>query len=217
MDEIMTEALDYFQNHNWLKAEELFSQIPDQESVASYIKKCRLFQKFSVGNSVPYGSMDGRDLTWRVLEERGNMRLLVANEIVSVGPYQQLYIDTYWESASLRKWLNQEFLKSAFSSEEQRTILSTRIETPANEDFFTNGGPKTMDKVFILSKPEIEHYLPEIADRNLGAWWWIRTPGSSLLTASIVYNDGSFYRGGVNVNSKTGGIRPAMWVLLKGH
>lgn len=141
---------------------------------------------------------------------------MICDSIAVQRPYQELYIDTYWENASLRKWLNKEFLSEAFSAEERRNILSTRIETPANEDFFTNGGARTMDKVFLLSKPEIVQYLPEEKDRDLGQWWWIRTPGSSLLTASIVYNDGSFYRGGVNVNAKTGGVRPAMWVLLRG-
>ena len=44
----------------------------------------------------------------------------------------------------------------------------------------------------------------------------MRTPGSSLLTTAIVYTDGTFYNGGVNVSSHNGGVRPAMWVLLKG-
>ncbi len=216
MNDMMTEAMEYFQNHDWEKAEALFSQMANEEGVASYLKKCALFRKFSVGNSVPFGSFEGKELTWKVLEERGNMRLLICDGIAAQRPYQELYIDTYWENASLRKWLNREFLSEAFSAEERRNILSTRIETPANEDFFTNGGARTMDKVFLLSKPEIVQYLPEEKDRDLGQWWWIRTPGSSLLTASIVYNDGSYYRGGVNVNSKTGGVRPAMWVLLRG-
>lgn len=142
MDEMITKAMERFNNHDWEKAEELFCQVEDQASVASYIKKCRLFQKFSVGASVPYGSWEGKELTWRVLEEKGNMRLLICDGIVSVGAYQQLYVDTYWENASLRKWLNQEFLTGAFSADERRTILSTRIETPANEDFSPTVAPR---------------------------------------------------------------------------
>lgn len=216
MDNIMEIALEYYKNHNWQKAETLFLQIADQENVDTYLKKCRLFQKFSVGNTVCFGAYHGRELTWRVLEERGNMRLLLCDGIAAERPYQDLYIDTSWENASLRKWLNKEFLAEAFSADEQRNILSTRIETPSNEDFYTNGGSRTMDKVFVLSKAETAQYLPAEEDRNLGQWWWLRTPGSSLLTTSIVYNDGSFYSGGVNVNSKTGGVRPAAWILLRG-
>lgn len=91
-----------------------------------------------------------------------------------------------------------------------------RVETPTSEEYYTNGGNRTMDRVFVLSKAEVLQCLPEVADRNLGHWWWMRTPGSSLLTTAIVYTDGTFYNGGVNVSSHNGGVRPAMWVLQKG-
>lgn len=216
MDGIFEQAMVFYHDHKWAEAEALFVQVEDQEKVASYLKKCRVFRNYSVGSTVPFGSFADKEILWQVLEERGNMRLLVSRDIVTTKAYQELYVDTCWENATLRKWLNKDFIAQAFSKEEQRSILNVRIDTPANEDFFTNGGPKTMDKVFILSKPEIEKYMPTEEQRNLGSWWWIRTPGSSLLSTSIVYSDGSYYRGGVNVNSNTGGVRPAMWILLKG-
>lgn len=49
----------------------------------------------------------------------------------------------------------------------------------------------------------------------LGEWWWTRTPGSNLVSAVAVYPDGSLYIPGININYTDGGVRPAMWILLK--
>ena len=94
------------------------------------------------------------------MDERGNMRLLLCDGLLAERPYQDLYVDTWWENSALRKWLNGVFVKECFAPEEGRNILNVRVETPASEEYYTNGG--------------------------------------------------------VNVSSHNGGVRPAMWVLLKG-
>ncbi len=216
MNSVYEQAMECYKNHQWQQAEALFMQAEGEKNVASYLKKCRQFQKFSVGQIVSYGQFEGRDIRWRVMDERGNMRLLLCDGLLTERPYQDLYVDTWWENSALRKWLNGVFVKECFAPEEGRNILNVRVETPASEEYYTNGGNRTMDRVFVLSKAEVLQYLPEVEDRNLGHWWWMRTPGSSLLTTAIVYTDGTFYNGGVNVSSHNGGVRPAMWVLLKG-
>ena len=96
------------------------------------------------------------------MDERGNMRLLLCDGLLTERPYQDLYVDTWWENSALRKWLNGVFVKECFAPEEGRNILNVRVETPASEEYYTNGGNRTMDRVFVLSKAEVLQYLPEV-------------------------------------------------------
>ena len=43
------------------------------------------------------------------MDERGNMRLLLCDGLLAERPYQDLYVDTWWENSALRKWLNGRF------------------------------------------------------------------------------------------------------------
>ena len=40
-------------------------------------------------------------------------------------------------------------------------------------------------------------------------------PGCNLLSAASVYTDGSVYDTGINLDYAEGGVRPAMWLLLR--
>jgi hypothetical protein len=178
-------------------------------------EKSQLLARFQVGNTVTYGSWEGKDIAWRVLEQRGKLRLLYAEDIVLRHCYNSAYIDTYWQSCALRKYLNGPFLKEAFSERERAAIMAFRVTTPRNENFYCNGGPATSDKLFVFSPEELTRFFPDQSDRAKGDWYWLRCPGCNLLTAVGVYQDGSVYLNGINVHYDQGGVRPAMWVLLR--
>ncbi len=59
--------------------------------------------------------------------------------------------DVTWETCPLRRWLNQEFLQKTFTEEEQRTILTGRIENPDTSKAEAEEGKDTWDQVFLLS------------------------------------------------------------------
>lgn len=174
-----------------------------------------ILAQYAVGNTVVFGSYNDRPISWKVIGENGKMRLLLAEEIVAHQPYNERYIDSSWRECSLRRWLNGPFLREAFSLEERMRILNTKVQNPANPKYSTNGGFESVDKLFALSLGEAEEYLSSDALRKVGAWWWLRTPGSSLLSAVSVYEDGSIYDTGINIDYTDGGVRPAMWVILK--
>lgn len=178
-------------------------------------KRCRTLIQFAVGSTVSMGSWDGRPIRWRVADSRGKLRLLLAEDAVLERAYNDLRVDVSWKTSTLRRWLNGEFLETAFSREERMCVISGRVDNPRNPGFFTQGGAPSMDKVFILTQEEIEKYLPAQQDRALGKWWWVRMPGCNLLSAVSVCEDGSIYEIGINVNYASGGVRPAMWVLLR--
>ncbi len=173
-------------------------------------------EEYKVGNTVEYGVYGGRPIKWRVLAKQGKMRLLCSQEIVTERPYNPEYVNTYWETSPLRKWLNKTFFMEAFSIEERSRIVNTRVENLPSPRYFTSGGADTVDKLFIFNIEEAEKYFSDGHDRALGHWWWLRTPGSTLLSAASVYIDGTIYENGVNVYFADGGVRPAMWVLTRG-
>ena len=172
---------------------------------------------FRVGNTVTFGALQGKPLRWRVAEVRGKMRMLIAEDIMLEQPYNALRVDVSWQTRTLRNWLNHDFLQEAFTPEQRLLPIATRRTNEPNEQFYTNAGLPTMDRVFILSKRELDSYLPDEADRICGKWWWLRTPGDNLLAVEAVDADGSVYLHGIKVNYPSGGVRPAMWVLLRDY
>ena len=193
----------------------LFEQAKDCEGSEKHIQKCRTLIEYMVGNSVTFGSYQNKPIRWRVIDERGRMRMLLAEEPVAERPYHEKPVDTSWRECSLRRWLNGEFLEAAFTPLERSKITAVRVENVRSPKYFTNAGLNTMDRVYVLSVPEAEKYLPEDADRATGRWWWLRTPGSNLFSAVAVYDDGSIYDFGIHVHYDNGGVRPVLWVLLK--
>lgn len=200
---------------NLTAAKEMFLILGEYKNSSAMAQKCEMLLSFQVGNTVTFGAYNGKPIRWKVCDASGKMKMLIAEEIVLEKPYNDLRVDTYWQTTSLRKWLNQDFLQEAFTKEERMMVIATRRTNEPNECFYTNAGLPTMDKVFVLSKQELDHYLPEKADRTFGKWWWLRTPGDNLLAVEAVDEQGEAYLHGVNINYESGGVRPALWVLLK--
>ena len=114
-----------------------------------------------------------------------------------------------WESCTLRAWLNNEFLNSAFTDEEQRLLETVTVEAEYNQFTDTND---TRDKVFVLTAEEAERYFITDDKRiciptgkairegavhggihGPGCWWWLRTPSISMPNfVYVVDTDGSF-------------------------
>lgn len=166
--------------------------------------------------------------------------LLLTEYALDRQPYNSSESDVTWATSSLRKWLNDSFLKTAFTAEEQGIIQSTTIST---EDSYgtgsrwrADGGKDTTDKVFILSVDEIEGlrydfsylgFLNTTPTRYASAqgaytngsgycWWWLRTPGASQSMAAISkdvqYQSVEIDDTGVVVDSPGTSVRPAIWV-----
>ena len=174
-----------------------------------------IYEQHPLGDVISWGVWEDKPLLWRVLDREGDKRLLLAEEIVARQPYNKEYDNTYWQTSTLRRWLNQTFFQQAFSLRERSRILNTRMKNPPNPRYLTSGGGDTVDKLFLLGIDQLEAYLPADEDRALGSWWWVRSPGMNILSAASVYEDGSLYDTGINIHFPEGGVRPAMWILLR--
>ena len=170
-------------------------------------------------------------IEWQILEKKGNRALLISKYALDCKGYHELLTDTTWEKCTLRVWLNEAFLKQAFTPEEQSMIAETTVKAHANPKHITNPGNDTVDKVFLLSIPEINRYFKSDEERicqqtkycfDRGAydfdghvWWWLRSPGGRADFAALVGYGGSVLDYGNGVNNDISAVRPALWVNLE--
>lgn len=130
----------------------------------------RVIREASVGDYVTYGAYEqDNDLTngqepieWLVLDREGDRVLLLSRFGLDAQPYNTVNMDVTWEKSSIRSWLNETFLRNAFSVEEQQFILKTNVDNSKSQGYYawsTSGGNGTQDKIFLLSYSEANKFL----------------------------------------------------------
>ena len=133
---------------------------PDREAKLESFK--------TVGNYVTFGryeqdnnkSNGPEDIEWIVLDVDGNKVFLLSRYGLDVKQYNTQYVKVTWETSTLRRWLNDQFLNTAFTKEEQAAILTTEVNNSADQGYYgLDGGNNTLDKVYLLSYVEANRYL----------------------------------------------------------
>ena len=110
---------------------------------------------------------DQTPIEWLVLEyDEANHRVLLLSRYgLEPKPYNTEDVDITWENCTLRGWLNNQFLQTAFSEKERAGILKTTVDNSAGQGYSgwnTSGGDNTEDKIFLLSYAEVSQYLGDI-------------------------------------------------------
>ena len=124
--------------------------------------------KANIGDIVTFGTYEqdnntsngAEPIEWKVLDKTDNRVLLISEYVLDCQPYNTVAENVTWETCSLRRWLSDSFLYTAFSAEEQQKIPLVTLANPANSLHGTYGGNDTQDRVFILSFNEIRQYIP---------------------------------------------------------
>lgn len=197
--------------------------------------------KIDVGDTYTFGTYEqdnnfsnGKEaIEWIVLAKDGNELLLISDKALDCQPYNKSWGDVTWETCSLRKWLNQDFLDVAFSESEKDKISTVAVPATNNQKYHTNAGNSTRDKVFILNIDEAKKYFETDESRRCAptdyavaqgasmdnfyttygqeatTCWLLRSPGESQEKATSVTFAGSIAFSG---NSGDDGVRPAIWI-----
>lgn len=194
----------------------------------------------------PYYSKD--PIKWRVLKNTGDKLFVVSDKNLNKDFYNRGGGRITWEKSTIRSWLNgypasyntigidfvnDNFLNSAFSLQEQAFIPVTRVK---NDIYYwnTHGGNDTDDKIFLLSVENVEdpeygfingsdptilrqayntaytyghgRYGTNTTDR-----WWLRSPGTQYQFQFIAIGFGGEIKyAGVETYYYDFCIRPAM-------
>ena len=195
------------------------------------------------GNYYQSNSSTKEPIKWRVLSVNGNDAFLLADQNLDAKPYNEEKTDATWATCTLREWLNDTFLNTAFTSAEQSAIKNTMVVNEDNPYYDTEGGENTTDKVYLLSIAEASNtaygfngeFRTESETREAkntayakecgvltststeyegNGYWWLRSPGSYGNDASYVYNTGCGIESGDYVDNDDYAVRPALHLNL---
>ena len=114
-------------------------------------------------NSTPNGK---EIIEWRVLSKEDNRVLLISKYALDCKRYNETLKDITWETCSLRKWLNNDFINSAFGDAEKAIIPTVTVSADKHPSDSTNHGNATQDKVFLLSITEANKYFSSSTARQ---------------------------------------------------
>lgn len=181
------------------------------------------FGQYEQDNNVGNGK---EDIEWIVLAKEKGRALLLSKYCIAcelhnkVNDWRDMDKPVTWEECTLRTWLNGEFYRAAFGSDEQKAIIQTTVPADKNPDYRSkNPGNDTQDKVFILSVYEANTYFDFPYERkamptvslnahrmgvdengvfvadNGCCYWWLRTPGGhDGVFASVDFNGNVYNR-----------------------
>lgn len=221
--------------NQWVKV-----KLESQDRVLSKMSFVSAESVANVGETLVFGryEQDGNldngkeDLEWIVLTISDKYALLITKYAIDTKPYHENLQNITWEGCSLRKWLNEEFVSSAFNEDEQSANGNSLIknDTQINIDWPTSGGKDTTDKVFLLSYREARQYFANSDARrcvptqyalSTGTWlseegrchWWLRSPGETQENAAYCSYEGNLYSG-TWCNNNAIAVRPVIWVDL---
>ena len=198
-------------------------------------------KNIKVGSHINFGayeqdnntSNDKEYVEWLVLEIKDGKALVISKYALDCKQYNTSYTDVTWETSTLRKWLNNDFLNSAFSADEKAMIPTVTVSADENPGYSTNPGKATQDQVFLLSVPDANKYFSsdsarqckptdyavangvDVNSSNGNCDWWLRSPGLYQDRAAIVHDDGDVYENGSVVYRYYDlAVRPALWIDL---
>ncbi len=179
-------------------------------------------------------------ISWTILEEKDGNALVLCDMIIDAQAYDTG--DNNYANSTIRAWLNDNFINTAFTELQRELILTTEVDNGLIASDYKNGNPylceNTNDKIFLLSKAEVKNsaygftsdsirvmkataYAESqgvFANDSSVGWWWLRTPSNvaSISTKNDLAHNikvaGSIWS--TNVTIASGGVVPAMWIKL---
>lgn len=243
-------AVQLYESGEYEQAALMFSELGDYKDSADKYNdvlwrgiaaggETMFFGKYEQDNNTSNGA---EDIEWLILDtDEANERVfLVSRNAIECMNFYTETSSVTWETSSIRTWLNNDFIATAFSAAEQSKIIETAIRNDDNPTYGTDAGNDTTDKVFLLSLDEVTKYFendnarratPSVYAINKGyeedsrngafiysgcTWWLLRTPGRDSTNVACVDSYGYILDTGVHVfeNHCDDAIRPAMWISL---
>ena len=214
------------------KAREIFGAYKTAKLRHAEVGDYVLFGAYEQDNDTSDGK---EDIEWLVLAKNDDRILLISRYALDFRQYNSTDASVSWETCTLRKWLNETFVSSAFTADELNRILDTAITDDNDPGDGSAPGNGPTDKVFLLSHSEVYKYFDSDRARmcaptdyavSLGAgtsgsntvdgrptcWWWLRLNVESDWHASCVNIDGSVYFLDLDLYLAYNAVRPVVWI-----
>ena len=117
------------------------------------------------GNYYQSNSSTKEPIKWRVLSVNGNDAFLLADQNLDAKPYNEKYTDVTWATCTLRTWLNDTFLNTAFTLAEQAAGPPLNPVEMACESFDQITAKLAEDKDFVKAFTEV--YSDGLNEKNI--------------------------------------------------
>ena len=155
--------------------------------------------------SFQFGTWNDKPIEWEVLKEDDFKTMVITREAIGKRTFSSKS-KNIWKESELRYFLQEDFFKNAFSKEEKRRIINTKL---------TDVGD-SKDNVFILSEGEVssllnptDYYEQKIT--GCSNCLWTRSPFGNNSYQVIIKRgncDGSCWKS----SGDTRAIRPVMYI-----
>ena len=164
-----------------------------------------------VGSVITFGNftqdfrgLESTPIEWVVLDVNNNKVSLMSKEILDARPFHETDDVSSWRASDLRKWLNGEFLKNAFSTDEQKMIFSIQRQNSS-------------DKIGIMTLKEVQTYfhdMPSYTNETNPLWPYYHADMTDYANGSFYGHHESKYAEFVERKEERGGpIRQSWWTM----
>lgn len=168
-DQQYSSALELMNSGKYEEAIAAFSELSDYKDSVWKMTVCKL-NCAKVGDYVCFGTYEQdnisgngqEEIEWLVLDIQNGKALLLSRCGLDVQPFNTKDEAVTWENSTIRSWLNETFLHTAFCEEEQGIITTTNVDNSRSQSYDrvpADGGNNTQDKIFLLSYKEASEYL----------------------------------------------------------
>ena len=204
--------------------------ITEDENLLSVAREAKQKAFKTTGSHVFFGAYEqdnikengAEAIEWIVLDVKDNKAMLISLYGLDNTPYNKNNSVVAWRDCSCRKWLNKDFLASAFTNEEKGAIITTTVKNDVDKD--------TEDSVYLLSTGEVGEYFADnesrlckatdyaqqkgavIDSENSSAVWMLRTLDNAKTKVYYVNAKGDIFSSGLITNTRV--IRPVIWIDL---
>ena len=160
-----------------------------------------IIKKAKKGDVVSFGFYNNAPIAWYVLEKEKDQVLLFSCDSIGKHSFNDYLSSATWENCTLRSWLNKDFFGTAFGANEQKCIVFQKLSNSICSD--------TTDKVFLLSKTELEKFCTEemAYGNGLGDQFFLRD-----CCSYFVWDKEFKVRSDSKSQNEDLAIRPAIWV-----
>ena len=147
---------------------------------------------------IKFGKWNDKPMEWNVLYEDDFKMLIISETSIGNTEYSDsCYVG--WVGSDIRKYLNDKFWNEAFTEEEKKKIMNTKLNDV-----------NTKDNIFLISEDEAIKYLSS-DDFTTDEYCWTRTRYGDYVKYFYIYN-GSITYSWDNPHSYSHEIYPMMFL-----
>lgn len=178
--------------------------------------------KIEVGDEIIFGRKSKCDLIWRVLEKTKTGLFLLSKFGITERAFNNNGNVT-WQDSSLRKYLNNGFIKNYFDEIEGSMIRKASVAGKHWKWDKAKAEEIGKDKVFLLSGKDLGNYFTGTEDRicygitggeisTIPCKWWLRDTTRKNVKPSTINKEGEVNNSGQTDSDENYFVRPVMWI-----